>query len=50
LAEHIQSLALQRFFSSAQSSNSWSAASKKMIFGSDIDDAKLQNRTKLEAR
>jgi hypothetical protein len=49
-AEHVQSLALQRFFSSAQSSNSWSAASKKMIFGSDIDDAKLQNRAKLEAR
>jgi hypothetical protein len=48
--QQVQSLALQRFFSSAQSSNSWSAASKKMIFGSDIDDAKLQNRAKLENR
>jgi hypothetical protein len=48
--EHIQSVALQRFFSSAQSSNSWSASSKKMIFGSDLDDSKLQNRAKLEGR
>jgi hypothetical protein len=48
--QQVQSLALQRFFSNAQSSNSWSAASKKMIFGSDIDDAKLQNRAKLENR
>jgi hypothetical protein len=48
--QQVQSLALQRFFSSAQISNSWSAASKKMIFGSDIDDAKLQNRAKLENR
>jgi hypothetical protein len=45
-----QSLALQRFFSSAQKSNSWSAASKRMIFGSDIDDSNLQNRSKLETR
>ncbi len=49
-AQQIQSMALQRFFSSAQKSNNWSAASKKMIFGSDIDDAKLQNRAKLESR
>lgn len=48
--QQIQSLALQRFFTSAEISNSWSAASKKMIFGSDIDDAKLQNRAKLENR
>jgi hypothetical protein len=48
--QQIQSLALQRFFTSAENSNSWSAASKKMIFGSDIDDAKLQNRSKLENR
>ena len=49
-AEHIQSQALQHFFSSAQSSNSWSASSKKMIFASEIGDSKLQNRGKLEAR
>jgi hypothetical protein len=48
--QQVQSMALQRFFSSAQKSNNWSAASKKMIFGSDIDDAKLQNRAKLEQR
>lgn len=48
--DHVQSAALQRFFSSAEKSNSWSSASKKMIFGSDLDDAKLQNRAKLEAR
>lgn len=50
IAEHVQSLALQRFFSSAQKANSWSASSTKMIFGSDIDDSNLQNRAKLEAR
>jgi hypothetical protein len=50
IAEQVQSLALQRFFSSAQESNSWSASTKKMIFGSDIDDSNLQNRTKLETR
>ena len=49
-ADHLQSVALQRFFSSAEMSNSWSAASKKMIFGTDLDDSKLQNRAKLEAR
>jgi hypothetical protein len=50
IAEHVQSLALQRFFASAQKANSWSASSTKMIFGSDIDDSNLQNRAKLEAR
>ena len=49
-AEHIQSQALQHFFSSAQSSNSWSASSKKMIFSSQIDDSKMQSRGKLETR
>ncbi len=48
--QQVQSLALQRFFSSAQNANSWSASSKKMIFASEIDDAKLVNRSKLEAR
>jgi len=49
-AEHIQSQALQNFFSNAQSSNSWSASSKKMIFASQIDDSKMQSRGKLETR
>jgi hypothetical protein len=50
IAEQVQSMALQHFFSSAKKSNAWSASSKKMIFGSEIDDSNLINRTKLESR